>query len=262
VRKYGWGKIHLINFTKGGNVGAMKKKLSETTHGVLYLVSTPIGNLEDITLRALKVLKEVDLIAAEDTRRAKKLLNYYQIKTPATSYFEHSSFKKTQSLLSQLKRGRDIALISEAGTPAISDPGYNLIKLTIENQLKVIPIPGASALIAALSASGLPTNSFVFEGFIPRKTGKRQNLFLSLRDQPRTLIFYESARRLLSTLKDILEILGDRKIVIARELTKIFEEMIRGKTSEVIQLLKDKAIKGELTILVSGDLPPPKDHLN
>ena len=242
----------MINFTKGGNVCVMKQELSETTHGVLYLVSTPIGNLEDITLRALKVLKEVDLIAAEDTRKTKKLLNHYHIKTPATSYFEYSSFKKTQSLLSQLKRGRDIALVSEAGTPAISDPGYKLIKLVIENQLKVIPIPGVSALIVALSASGLPTNSFIFEGFIPRKTGKRQNLLLSLRDQPRTLIFYESARRLLSTLKDLLEVLGDRQIVIARELTKIFEEIVRGRTSEIIKRLEDKAIKGEITILVSG----------
>ncbi len=219
---------------------------------ILYIVATPIGNLEDITLRALRVLKEVDLTAAEDTRRTKKLLNHYQIKTIVTSYFEHSGFKKTQSLLSQLKRGKNIALVSEAGTPAISDPGYKLIKLAIEDQIKVIPIPGASALIAALSASGLPASSFIFEGFIPRKTGKRQNLFLSLKDHPRTLIFYESPRRLLSTLKDLLEVMGDRQIVIARELTKIFEEMIRGRTSEIIELLKDRTIKGEVTILVSG----------
>ena len=143
----------------------MKRELSETTRGLLYLVSTPIGNLEDITLRALRVLKEVNLTAAEDTRRTKKLLNHYQIKTPVTSYFEHSSFKKTQSLLSQLKSGKNIALVSEAGTPSISDPGYKLIKQAIENQIRVIPIPGASALIAALSASGLPTASFIFEGW-------------------------------------------------------------------------------------------------
>jgi 16S rRNA (cytidine1402-2'-O)-methyltransferase len=230
----------------------MKQNSSETTSGTLYLVSTPIGNLEDITLRALRVLQEVDLIAAEDTRRTKKLLNHYQIKTPLTSYFEHSSFKKTQSLLSQLKKGKDIALVSEAGTPSISDPGFKLTKRAIENRLKVVPIPGASASIAALSASGLPTNSFIFEGFIPRKPGKRRNFFLSLKDQEKTLIFYESPRRLITTLKDLLAVLGDRQIVIARELTKIFEEMIRGRTSEVIELLEDKTIKGEITILVSG----------
>jgi 16S rRNA (cytidine1402-2'-O)-methyltransferase len=230
----------------------MEQKLSETTSGTLYLVSTPIGNLEDITLRALEVLKEVDLIAAEDTRRSKKLLNYYKIKTPVTSYFEHTSFKKTQSLLSQIKRGKNVALVSEAGTPSISDPGLKLTKQALENRLKVIPIPGVSALIAALSASGLPTNSFIFEGFIPRKPGKRRNFFLSLRGQEKTLIFYESPRRLLTTLKDLLTVLGDRQIVIARELTKIFEEMIHGRTSEVIELLENRNIKGEITILVSG----------
>ena len=229
----------------------MKKNHSVTVSGTLYLVATPLGNLEDITLRALKILTEADLIAAEDTRKAKRLLNQYQIKTPLTSYFEHTSFKKTQSLLSQMKQGKDIALISEAGTPSISDPGYTLTKCAIENGINVIPIPGASALIAALSASGLPTHSFIFEGFIPRKQGKRKNLFLSLHDQPRTLIFYESPRRLLATLKDLFEVLGDRHIVIARELTKVFEEMIRGKTSEVIAQLEDKTIKGEITLLVA-----------
>ena len=234
----------------------MKQHVSEATSGTLYIVSTPIGNLEDITLRALNTLKEIDLIAAEDTRRTKKLLNHYQIETPLTSYFEYSGFRKAQSLISQLKKGKDIAIVSEAGTPSISDPGYKLTKLAIENNIKVIPIPGATALIAALSASGLPTNSFIFEGFIPRKSGKRRNFFLSLEDQPKTLIFYESPRRLLSSLKDILEVLGDREIVIARELTKIFEEVIRGKISEVIEFLEDKTIKGEITILVSGTPSP------
>ena len=234
----------------------MEKISSETTFGKLYIVSTPIGNLDDITLRALNTLKEIDLIAAEDTRRTRKLLNHYQVKTPLTSYFEHSGFKKAQSLVSQLKKGKDIAIVSEAGTPSISDPGYKLTKLAIENNIKVIPIPGATALITALSASGLPTNSFIFEGFIPRKSGKRRNFLLSLKDQPKTLIFYESPRRLLSSLKDILEVLGDREIVIARELTKIFEEVIRGKISEVIELLEDKTIKGEITILVSGTPSP------
>jgi len=239
----------------------MEQNPSDVTHGILYLVSTPIGNLEDITLRALRVLKEADLIAAEDTRRIKKLLYHYQIKTPVTSYFEHTTFRKTQSFIAQLKMGKKIALVSEAGTPSISDPGYKLTTLAIENQIKVIPIPGVAALIAALSASGLPTHSMVFEGFIPRTSGKRRNLFLSLKDQGRTLIFYESPRRLLSTLKDLLEILGDRKIVIAREMTKMFEEMIRGKTSEVITRLENKAVRGEITIVVSGKPPSSKGHL-
>lgn len=234
----------------------MKKNVTQATSGKLYVVSTPIGNLEDITLRALRTLKEVDLIAAEDTRRTKRLLNHYQIQTPLTSYFEYSGFKKAQFLISQLKKGNDIAIVSEAGTPTISDPGYKLTKLAIENNIDVIPIPGATALIAALSASGLPTDSFIFEGFIPRKSGKRRNFFLSLKDQPKTLIFYESPRRLLSALTDLLEVLGDRKIVIARELTKIFEEMIQGKISDVIEHLQNKTIKGEITILVSGNPSP------
>jgi len=234
----------------------MKKNHSDSAAGTLYLVATPLGNLEDITLRALRMLSEADLIAAEDTRKAKRLLNHYQIKTPLTSYFEHTSFKKTQSLLSQMKQGKDIALISEAGTPSISDPGYTLTKCALENDINVIPIPGASALIAALSASGLPTHSFIFEGFIPRKQGKRKNLFLSLHDQARTLIFYESPRRLLATLHDLFEVLGDRDIVIARELTKVFEEMIRGKTSEVIAQLEGKTIKGEITLLVAKASSP------
>jgi 16S rRNA (cytidine1402-2'-O)-methyltransferase len=241
----------------------MEQNPSEATSGTLYLVATPIGNLEDITFRALRILKEVDLIAAEDTRRTKKLLNHYHANTPVTSYFEHSTFRKTQSLIAQLKTGKSIALVSEAGTPSISDPGYRLTKLAIDNQLNVVPVPGASALIAALSASGLPTHSIIFEGFIPRKPGKRRNFFLSLKDQEKTLIFYESPRRLLSTLKDLLEVLGDRHIVIARELTKIFEEMIRGRTSEVLELLENRTIKGEITILVSG-IPPSsedRDHI-
>ena len=232
------------------------KNYSETTSGILYLVATPLGNLEDITLRAINTLKKVDLIAAEDTRRAKKLLTHYQITTPVTSYFEHTSFRKTQSLLAQLREGKDLALISEAGTPAISDPGYRLTKLAIENTIQITPIPGPSAVITALSGSGLPTHSFIFEGFLPRKTGKRRSLFLSLQDQERTLVFYESPRRLLSTLQDLLRVLGDRQIVVARELTKMFEEIVRGKTSDIIGSFEDKTIKGEITILVSGSSFP------
>lgn len=234
----------------------MKHTDSNTASGKLYVVSTPIGNLEDITLRALRILKEVDLIAAEDTRRTRKLLNHYHLKTPLTSYFEHSGLKKAQSLVSQLMKGKDIAIVSEAGTPAISDPGYRLTHLAIENHIDVIPIPGATALIAAVSVSGLPTDRFIFEGFIPRKSGKRRSFFSSLIDQPKTLIFYESPRRLLSSLTDLREVMGDRHIVVARELTKMYEEIIRGKVSEVTAGLKEKSIRGEITLLVSGTPPP------
>ena len=230
----------------------MKHRKSEEDTGKLYLVATPIGNLEDITLRALKILRKADLIAAEDTRRAKKILNRYHIKTPVTSYFEHTSYRKTLSLIAQLKGGKNIALVSEAGTPSISDPGYKLTKAALENNIQVIPIPGASALIAALSASGIATHSFIFEGFIPRKTTKRRKLLLSLRDQPRTLVFYESPRRILTTLRDLLDVLGEREVVVAREMTKVFEEMIRGTISEVITCLESRTIKGEITILVTG----------
>jgi 16S rRNA (cytidine1402-2'-O)-methyltransferase len=233
----------------------MEKDL-DANCGTLYLVATPLGNLEDITLRALNTLREVDLIAAEDTRRAKKLFAHYQITTPVTSYFEHTSFRKTQSLIAQLKEGKNLALISEAGTPSISDPGYKLTRLAIENSIQVTPIPGPSAVIAALSASGLPTHSFIFEGFLPRKTSKRRNLFLSLQDQERTLVFYESPRRLLTTLQDLLEVLGNRHIVVARELTKMFEEIVRGNITDVITVFEGKPVKGEITILVSGSTFP------
>ena len=233
----------------------MDKNL-DTTRGTLYLVATPLGNLQDITLRALHTLREANLIAAEDTRRAKKLLTHYQITTPVTSYFEHTSLRKTQSLISQLKEGKSIALISEAGTPSISDPGYKLTKLAIESSIQVTPIPGPSAVITALSASGLPTHSFIFEGFIPRKTSKRRNLFHSLQDQERTLVFYESPRRLLTTLQELLEVLGNRHIVVTRELTKMFEEIVRGNIADVITFFEGKTVKGEITILVSGSTYP------
>lgn len=232
---------------------AAKQKVPNRGAGVLYLVATPIGNLEDITLRAIRTLKEVDLIAAEDTRRARKLLGHYGISTPLTSYFAHSSSRKTGALLAQLEEGKSIALISEAGTPSISDPGYTLTSLAIERNITVVPIPGATALIAALSVSGLSTRSFIFEGFLPRKAGKRRLLFLALRDQPRTFIFYESPRRLMATLEDLAAVLGgDRKIVVAREMTKLYEEVLRGTLAEVIADLADKHIKGEVTVVVSG----------
>ena len=234
-----------------------KEEPAATPLGKLYLVSTPIGNLADISFRAIHILKEVDLIAAEDTRRTKILLNHYQIKTPTTSYFEHNELKKGKRLVERMKRGENIALVSDAGTPAISDPGYRLLQTVMENNISVISIPGASAVIAALSISGLPTDSFIFEGFLPVKSKKRKNLFQSLAEERRTLIFYESPYRLHSTLQDLLEVLGDRKIVVARELTKLFEEVIRGNATNVIEQIEERRIKGEITLMVAGKKRKP-----
>ena len=223
-----------------------------TTKGVIYIVSTPIGNLEDITLRALKILRDVDLIAAEDTRRTRKLLSRFDIHTPLVSYFEHNELKRLDKLLSHLKRGKDIALVSDAGTPGISDPGYRLILKAIERGIQVMPIPGPSAVIAALSVAGLPTDSFTFVGFLPKKGGKRRKLLDKLRDSGWTSILYESPHRVMETLEDLLATCGDRQIVVTRELTKTFEEVIRGRLSETIDILKGRKIKGEITIVLAG----------
>jgi len=181
--------------------------------GVLYIVATPIGNLEDITLRALRVLKEVDLIACEDTRHTQTLLHHYGIKTPLTSYHEHNERGKAQDLVERLARGENIALVTDAGTPAISDPGYRLVVEAVRNSIQVIPIPGASALAAALSAAGLPTDRFAFEGFLPAKTQERKTVLAALKGETRTLVFYEAPHRLKKSLSDILQILADREIV-------------------------------------------------
>jgi len=220
--------------------------------GTLYIVSTPIGNLEDITLRALRILKEVDLIAAEDTRHTGLLLRHFGIQKPLTSYFEGNELKKREFILSRLKQGDQIALVSDAGTPGISDPGFRLIQLVIENQIPVVPIPGPSAVITALSVSGLPTDAFLFKGFLPHKSQKRRNLLKQLEETKETLIFYESPHRLTETLKDILDILGDRDMVLTRELTKIYEEILRGKVSEVQNLIAERKLKGEITLVISG----------
>ena len=220
--------------------------------GTLYIVSTPIGNMEDITLRALRILKEVDLIAAEDTRRTGLLLKHFGIQAPLTSYFEGNELKKRDFILAKLKEGKKVALVSDAGTPGISDPGFRLIQLAIENQLSIVPIPGSSAVITALSVSGLPTDAFLFKGFLPHKSKKKRDLLKELENMRETIIFYESPHRVSDTLKDILEILGDREIVLTRELTKVYEEIIRGKVSEILKQVGDRTLKGEITLVVSG----------
>jgi 16S rRNA (cytidine1402-2'-O)-methyltransferase len=230
----------------------MVSSFSNHIKGVLYIVSTPIGNMEDITLRALRILKEVDLIAAEDTRRTGLLLKHFGIQTPLTSYFEGNELKKRGYILSKLKEDKNIALVSDAGTPGISDPGFRLIQLVIENEIPIAPIPGPSAVITALSVSGLPTDSFVFKGFLPHKSKKRRDLLKELIEVRETLIFYESPHRFSETLKDILEILGDREIVLTRELTKVYEEILRGKVSQIHNLIGERKLKGEITLVVEG----------
>jgi len=220
--------------------------------GTLYVVSAPIGNLEDISLRALRVLKEADLIAAEDTRHTRKLLSRYDIHTPLISYFEHNEFRRGELLLEKLQNGQNIALVSNAGTPAISDPGYRIINMCIEADIDIVPIPGPSAFLAAAVVSGFPLSSFVFEGFLPAKKSRRIKRLNVLRDEPRTLIFYEAPHRLLKFLADALEILGDREMVIARELTKMYEEIYRGSISQAIQKFTEVKPRGEFTIVVRG----------
>lgn len=220
--------------------------------GVLYIVATPIGNLEDITLRALKALKEVDLIAAEDTRHTQKLLHHYDIRTPLTSYHEHNERTKARQLVEQLLRGQSIALVSDAGVPAISDPGYRIIVEAIGSGIKVTPIPGPSALTAVLSASGLPTDRFVFEGFLPAKKKERRDRLAALRGERRTIVCFEAPHRLLESLHDVYELLGDREIVVAREVSKVYEEFLRGVAGELIEKLAGREIRGEVTLVIKG----------
>lgn len=220
--------------------------------GVLYIVATPIGNLEDITLRALKALKEVDLIAAEDTRHTQKLLHHYDIRTPLTSYHEHNERTKARQLVEQLLRGQSIALVSDAGVPAISDPGYRIIVEAIGSGIKVTPIPGPSALTAVLSASGLPTDRFVFEGFLPAKKKERRDRLAALRGERRTIVCFEAPHRLLESLRDVYELLGEREIVVAREVSKVYEEFLRGVAGELIEKLAGREIRGEVTLVIKG----------
>ena len=228
--------------------------------GTLYIVSTPIGNLEDITLRAIRTLREVRLIAAEDTRRTKILLDAYGIDTPLTSLHDRNELKKSIHLITRLNEGMDIAYVSDAGTPGISDPGYIFVKQAISESIRVVPVPGPVAAVAALNVSGLPMDSFVFFAFLPSRRGKRRQLLESVKEESKTMVFYESPNRLVATLQDINEILGDRQIAVSRELTKIYEETLRGTVSEISESLRGKKIKGEITLVISGASRDRTDH--
>jgi len=222
-------------------------------YGKLYICPTPIGNLEDITLRTLNTLKAVDLIAAEDTRHSLKLLNHYEIKKPLTSYHEHNILEKGPELIYRLTQGQKIAIITDAGMPGISDPGEHIIKLAIEEGIDVVALPGPTASITALVVSGLNTDKFVFEGFMPSKKKDRKEQLNKLVEERRTIIFYESPHRLLSTLEDMLDILGDRNIAICRELTKLYEEIYRGTFESAINKFEEENIRGEFVIVVEGN---------
>jgi 16S rRNA (cytidine1402-2'-O)-methyltransferase len=218
----------------------------------LYLVGTPIGNLEDISLRALRILKEVDLIACEDTRQTSKLLNHYGISTRTISYHQHNELTRSAELIMHLEQGHSIALVTDAGMPGVSDPGFRLVSLAVRHKVPVVPIPGASAFLSALVASGLPTDAFVFRGFLPVKLGQRRKMLEEIKSSPRTQIFYEAPHRLLGTLEDIVDVLGPhRRVVVAREVTKIYEEFVRATAAEVIEEFKKRdEIRGEITLLI------------
>jgi 16S rRNA (cytidine1402-2'-O)-methyltransferase len=226
-------------------------------HGKLYVVGTPIGNLEDMTLRAIRTLKEVDLIACEDTRRTQKLLNAYKILTRTVSYHQHNEMTRAPELIIQMEEGSRIALVTDAGMPVVSDPGFRLVHLAIRHSIPVVPVPGASAFVAALAASGLPVDKFRFLGFLPSKKGERRKALDELKDATRTLVFYEAPHRLMEMLKDAREILGERDIVVAREVTKVHEEFQRGTISTTLEYLKRRPAKGEITVLIG--LPSVED---
>jgi 16S rRNA (cytidine1402-2'-O)-methyltransferase len=219
--------------------------------GVLFIVATPIGNLEDITFRAVRILKEADLIAAEDTRHSRKLLSHFGISRPLTSYFDHNKTFKGKYIMEKLLEGLSVVLIADAGTPCISDPGYQLVRDACAAGIQVVPVPGPSAVIAALSAAGLPTDRFTFEGFLPNRRGKRRDKLLSVKGEDRVLVFYESPNRLKGALADLLVVMGNREVVVARELTKIYEEFIRGEVAQVIDKVVERQIKGEVVLLVA-----------
>jgi 16S rRNA (cytidine1402-2'-O)-methyltransferase len=228
------------------------KGTHELHQGKIYIVSTPIGNMEDITLRALKILKEVELIAAESKERTRKLCTYYAITTPITTYNSHNQHYKGRILLEKVKSGLNIALVSDAGTPGLSDPGSRLVREAIDNHIRLVPIPGVSASLAALSVSGLPTDRFIFVGFLSNKKGRRRKELDDLKREARTMIFFESPHRLIKMLTDVYEILGNRDIVVAKEMTKVFEEVKKGPASEILSSFEDEKIRGEYTIIAEG----------
>ena len=231
--------------------------------GILYVVASPIGNLEDITFRAVRILKECDLIACEDTRHTLKLLNHYGVEKPLISYHDHNELERSAELIARLRHGSSVALISDAGMPLVADPGYRLVAAAVAEGISVQPIPGPSALVTALAASGLPTDLFRFGGFLPPKSGQRSSVLEALKSDPATLIFYEAPHRILDTLADVDRIMGGRPIVIARELTKTHEEFLRGTARQVLEILQARdAVKGEITLLIgkAGKHETPADE--
>jgi 16S rRNA (cytidine1402-2'-O)-methyltransferase len=235
--------------------------------GTLYIVSTPIGNLEDITHRAIRVLREVDLIACEDTRHTRKLLNHYGITTRTTSYHDHNERERAAELLETLKQGSNVAIVSDAGTPGISDPGFRIAKLAAENDVQVVPVPGPTALIAALVASGFPSDQFFFGGFLPARSNQRRARFGEVSSMPATLVFYEAPHRIAESLRDALEMLGEREAVVARELTKLHEELRHGRLSELAENFSEREdVRGEIVLIIDRNViatePGPKDLHN
>ncbi len=218
----------------------------------LYIVATPIGNLEDITLRAIRILREVDLIACEDTRHTRRLLEKYNIVRPLLSYHEHNERQRATELLERLERGESIALVTDAGSPGISDPAFRIVTAATAGGIPVVPVPGATALVAAVTCSGLPTDSFLFGGFLPPKRAARRARYEAFGTLKATLVFYETPHRIIESLEDALEVLGDREAVIARELTKLHEEFLRGKLSELIETISERPLRGEMTLVIEG----------
>ena len=232
---------------------------SRLSTGRLYIVGTPIGNLEDITLRALNTLKASDLIACEDTRRTQKLLNHYDIGTRTVSYHEHNEMTRAPELVLQMEQGSVISLVSDAGTPILSDPGFRLVHLAIRHKIPVVPVPGPCAMVSALVAAGLPMNEFIFAGFLPPKKSARRKALAALAAFEKTMVFYEAPHRIVEALHDIREVLGERDVVIAREVTKVHEEFLRGSVTETLALLKKRPVKGELTVILGpGAAPQPR----
>ncbi len=240
---------------------AKTTKIEGPGAGCLYLVATPIGNLEDITLRALRVLKEADLIACEDTRETMKLLAHFDIQKRLVSYHEHNEITRAAEIVIELEQGARVALVSDAGTPVVSDPGHHLVSLCLRHGIQVVPVPGASAFVAALAASGMPIEEFAFIGFLPSKQTERRKSLRELSGEQRTLVLYEAPHRLLDTLEDALEILGNRQVVVAREVTKLYEEFMRGRIETLLEDLRKKAPRGEITLLIA---PPDEEasHLD